>query len=35
MEAVRTNVIGTNNVLHAAIAEGVEKVVCLSTDKAA
>lgn len=35
MEAVRTNVIGTDNVLHAAIAEGVEKVVCLSTDKAA
>ena len=35
MEAVRTNVIGTDNVLHAAIDEGVEKVVCLSTDKAA
>ncbi len=35
MEAVRTNVIGTDNVLHAAIAEGVQKVVCLSTDKAA
>lgn len=35
MEAVRTNVIGTDNVLHAAIAEGVDKVVCLSTDKAA
>ena len=35
MEAVRTNVIGTDNVLHAAIAEGAEKVVCLSTDKAA
>ena len=35
MEAVKTNVIGTDNVLHAAIAEGVEKVVCLSTDKAA
>ena len=35
MEAVRTNVIGTDNVLHAAISEGVEKVVCLSTDKAA
>ena len=35
MEAVRTNVIGTDNVLHAAIAEGVERVVCLSTDKAA
>lgn len=35
MEAVKTNVIGTDNVLHAAIEEGVEKVVCLSTDKAA
>lgn len=35
MEAVRTNVIGTNNVLHAAIDEGVKRVVCLSTDKAA
>lgn len=35
MEAVRTNIIGTDNVLHAAIAEGVERVVCLSTDKAA
>lgn len=35
MEAVRTNVIGTDNVLHAAIDEGVSKVVCLSTDKAA
>lgn len=35
MEAVRTNVIGTDNVLHAAIREGVERVVCLSTDKAA
>lgn len=35
MEAVKTNVIGTDNVLHAAIASGVEKVVCLSTDKAA
>ena len=35
MEAVRTNVIGTDNVLHAAIEEGVERVVCLSTDKAA
>lgn len=35
MEAVKTNVIGTDNVLHAAIQEGVEKVVCLSTDKAA
>lgn len=35
MEAVNTNVIGTDNVLHAAIEEGVERVVCLSTDKAA
>lgn len=35
MEAVRTNVVGTDCVLHAAIANGVEKVVCLSTDKAA
>ena len=35
MEAVRTNVIGTDNVLHAAMEEGVERVVCLSTDKAA
>lgn len=35
MEAVKTNVIGTDNVLHAAIDAGVEKVVCLSTDKAA
>ncbi len=35
MEAVRTNVIGTDNVLHAAIEAGVESVVCLSTDKAA
>jgi UDP-glucose 4-epimerase len=34
MEAVRTNVIGTENVLHAAIAAGVKRVVCLSTDKA-
>ena len=35
MEAVRTNVIGTDNVLTAAIGEGVECVICLSTDKAA
>jgi len=34
MEAVKTNVIGTNNLLEAAIAEGVSRVVCLSTDKA-
>ena len=35
MEAVRTNIIGTDNVLHAAIDAGVKRVVCLSTDKAA
>ncbi len=35
MEAVKTNVIGTDNVLTAAINEGVKKVICLSTDKAA
>ena len=35
MEAVRTNIIGTDNVLHAAIDYGVKRVVCLSTDKAA
>jgi UDP-glucose 4-epimerase len=34
MEAVKTNVIGTENVLEAAISSGVERVVCLSTDKA-
>ncbi len=34
MEAVRTNVMGTENVLEAAIAAGVQRVVCLSTDKA-
>jgi UDP-N-acetylglucosamine 4,6-dehydratase/5-epimerase len=34
MEAVKTNVIGTENTLEAAIAAGVKKVVCLSTDKA-
>lgn len=34
MEAVKTNVIGTENVLTAAIEEGVEAVICLSTDKA-
>ena len=34
MEAVRTNVLGTENVLEAAIAEKVQRVVCLSTDKA-
>lgn len=35
MEAVRTNVIGTDNVLTAAIEFGVKSVICLSTDKAA
>jgi len=35
MEAVRTNVLGTDNVLNAAIEAGVKNVVCLSTDKAA
>lgn len=35
LEAVKTNVIGTDNVLTAAIEEGVKKVICLSTDKAA
>ncbi len=35
MEAVRTNVIGTDNVLTCAIEAGVSKVICLSTDKAA
>lgn len=35
MQAVQTNIIGTDNVLHAAIDAGVERVVCLSTDKAA
>ena len=34
MEAVRTNIAGTENVLNAAIANQVEKVICLSTDKA-
>jgi UDP-N-acetylglucosamine 4,6-dehydratase len=34
MEAVHTNVTGTNNVLDAAIRAGVQRVVCLSTDKA-
>ena len=35
MEAVRTNVLGTDHVLTAAIEAGVESVICLSTDKAA
>jgi UDP-glucose 4-epimerase len=34
MEAVKTNVIGTDHVLEAALQNGVERVVCLSTDKA-
>ena len=34
MQAVRTNVLGTENVMEAAIAAGVKRVVCLSTDKA-
>ena len=35
IEAVKTNVLGTDNVLTAAIDAGVKKVICLSTDKAA
>lgn len=35
IEAVKTNVLGTDNVLTAAIDEGVKRVICLSTDKAA
>lgn len=35
LEAVKTNVLGTDNLLTAAIGAGVKKVVCLSTDKAA
>ncbi len=35
MQAVKTNVEGTDNMLHAAMAAGVKRVVCLSTDKAA
>ncbi len=34
MEAVRTNVLGAENVMNAAISQGVERVVVLSTDKA-
>ncbi|PPD30410.1 MAG: UDP-glucose 4-epimerase [Hyphomicrobium sp.] len=34
MEAVRTNILGTENVLSAAIDQGVKRIVCLSTDKA-
>ena len=35
IEAVQTNVLGTDNVLTACIEAGVKKVICLSTDKAA
>lgn len=35
LEAVKTNILGTDNVLTAAIESGIEKVICLSTDKAA
>jgi len=35
LEAVKTNILGTDNVLSAAIEEGVKKAICLSTDKAA
>jgi UDP-glucose 4-epimerase len=35
MEAVRTNVMGTQNAIDAAVANGVKKMICLSTDKAA
>lgn len=35
MEAVKTNILGTDNVLTVAINQGIKKVVCLSTDKAA
>ncbi len=35
MQAVKTNIEGTDNVLHAAVEAGVKRVVCLSTDKAA
>ena len=34
MEAVKTNIVGTNNVLESAIINKVKKVICLSTDKA-
>lgn len=34
IEAVKTNVLGTENVLEAAVSTGVERVICLSTDKA-
>jgi UDP-glucose 4-epimerase len=35
LEAVKTNILGTDNVLNSAIQTGVKKVICLSTDKAA
>ena len=35
LEAVKTNILGTENVLTAAINAGVKKIICLSTDKAA
>lgn len=35
MQAVMTNILGSNNVIESAIAHGVERVVCLGTDKAA
>lgn len=35
LEAVKTNILGTDNVLTAAIQSGVKKIICLSTDKAA
>ena len=34
LEAVKTNILGTENVLEAAISSGIKRVVCLSTDKA-
>ena len=34
MEAIKTNVLGTENLLDVAIEENIKKVVCLSTDKA-
>jgi UDP-N-acetylglucosamine 4,6-dehydratase len=34
LQAVKTNVLGTENVLEAAITQGVKRVICLSTDKA-
>ena len=34
MQAVKTNILGTENILESAIDNGVKKIVCLSTDKA-